>query len=163
MTFYHGSPFNLSAGGILKPGSEIGVSWHGRSSHVYLTHDGFSMTEVEDYIPETVRMSSQYALYSAIIYASWAADISCSENSSNCLSHHTTKNHSTYLQKQTISPCAYVYEVQPLGPITDDGAHDVGPEACRTTEAIITKQITQQEMMTLLNWKQNTVQPALSN
>lgn len=108
--FFHGTNVDLPIGAILVPGVELDSSNYGRSSHVYVTHDGF-MPEDPDVDPYDV------ALREAFAWARTACMIA--EESSD--------------EEQS----AFVYIVEPLGAVEEDGSEDVGAEAVRTSSARI--------------------------
>lgn len=145
MTFYHGTYAKLHPGDILVPGEKIGVTVHNRSRHVYMTHTGFSLTDVSDFKPEWVRSAPQYALYTALEYGCWAADLQC--DSGTC---PFPNDHSLSLRDLSVPPCVYVYEVHPQGAVGDDDANDVGPESCRAASASIVRRVSEDEIRNAL-------------
>lgn len=145
MPFYHGSASTLYEDEILYPGDEVGLSWYGRSKHVYMTHTGFSMSEL-NYIPSGIESADQYAVYSAALWGCWAADVYCDDQ---C---EWAADHSEALASAMIPECVKVYEVTPLGPVTADTANDVDADACCTTQAQILRTLDDREIAALLNW-----------
>lgn len=145
MTFYHGSASVLEAGEILYPGEALGLSWHGRSQHVYMTHTAFSLSEV-DYVPSGITSAAQFAVYSAVLWACIAADQACEENCDWGMDHGKA------MTSAMVPDCVKIYEVEPLGPVTSDDAHDVDPDACRTTEARIIRPLSDRDVAILLDW-----------
>lgn len=145
MTFFHGSAAHLDAGDHLFPGDDVGISYYGRSEHVYMTHTDFSLTEA-DYIPKGIRTAEQYALRSALMWACWAADIMCDHNCPWAPSHEDA------IDATILPSCVHVYAVQPVGKVYSDEAHDAGVDACRSKEAVITHVYDERTIAQILEW-----------
>lgn len=145
MAFFHGSATSLQAGDHLFPGDDLGVSYYGRSEHVYMTHSDFSLSEAEDVTPG-VRTSQQYALRSALLWACWAADLTCDHNCP------WAPDHADALTATIVPSCIHVYAVEPVGPVFTDDANDAGVDACRAESAVITHVYDERTIAQILEW-----------
>lgn len=143
--FYHGSNANLNVGDVLLPGASLGVCHYGevseRSKFVYMTcATGFSMSDVDEWYPSNVRSAAEFAMYSALVWGSFAADDACQHGCPEGIFHLDLVRQGQDIQ------CINVYEVTPQGAVLSDGANDCGPEACKTTEAIVVKRFSGAEI-----------------
>lgn len=151
MTFYHGSAARLSVGDVLVPGEEVGVSYYGRSKHVYMTRTDFIIgrkhRDDDRHVPDEVQTPEQYALFYALQWACWAADVACNGECGWAMDHMES------IASAFLPECVHVYVVDPIGEIESDvGFGEPMPEACRTGQAQIIGSLNDRDMATLLDW-----------
>lgn len=140
MPYYHGTATPLSPGTILVPGETIGITRNGRSTHVYVTHDDFSMSEIED-APTSIRSAPEFARYDASVWGAFAADNVCNRHPSH---FKVLRDNERDLNKglDALSECVYLYEVEPLGTLEYDDAHDVQEGSARVAKARVLRRVT---------------------
>lgn len=123
--YFHGTTRNLEPETVLIGGVEELAS-------LYLTHDQFSLSEVQDEFPSYIANSTQYAQWSALMWAALKADASCPCSKQD----HTQR----YYANQD-SSCLYLYEVEADGGVLFDDSHDCGPEGVKVTSGMILRQV----------------------
>lgn len=135
--YFHGTVSDLCPGENLEPGNFTGITVHGRSEHVYMTHTA----------DETGR---EHAIKEAIMWAAFAADeLGCIQGE-NCpsiedgsLSWHSDGDSCGWLTPD----CFNVLEVEPVGEVEEDNSEaERGEVFFRAESALILKTVSREEV-----------------
>lgn len=141
--YFHGTTASLQPGDILLPGVQIGLTYHGRSEHVYGTStsfDGVDLEWDEDQDTEPNRVS--LAIDTAMEWASYAADMGgCTAESCIAESVDDPSFHYEVHLEGSWLPCIHVYEIEPLGEVSEDGSSDINASGVRMSSARIIREL----------------------